>query len=547
MTTVTFSAPSDRLVTLPDGLPELTLGWEALRWASKYLRHPNGPRAGERWLYTPSQARFLLWWYAVDEDGGWLFHHAARRLAKGSGKSPAAGAFALTEFLGPVRIDDMDPSLPGGCKGRSVDMALVQIAATAESQTANTMRMVRAMAQKGSRLAAEYDLDVGKTRYYAGNGSMLETITSSATAAEGAEVTAVVADETEHWLPSSGGPELMDTLDRNLAKSGNRMLETANAWEPGIGSVAEATWDAWVAQEEGRLRGESRILYDARMAPASTDLSDEASLRSALEFVYDDCFWVDLKPILARIWSPRTRPDVSRRFYLNQPTAAEDAWVTPSQVHALSRPGVTVDPGEDVALFFDGSKSSDATALVGCRVSDGHVFTVGVWERPPGPAGEDWTVPSNDVDRAVEAAFATWSVRGFFADVREFEGYVKTTWPQRYGEDLPIWAQPGGKEPGPIAWDMRGRTYEFTAACELAFDDIVTAAFTTDGHPALVRHLINARRRPNRYGVGIGKESRDSPRKIDAAVCLVGARMVRRLVLAKQAESKPRSGEAFFF
>jgi hypothetical protein len=32
--------------------------------------------------------------------------------------------------------------------------------------------------------------------------------------------------------------------------------------------------------------------------------------------------------------------------------------------------------------------------------------------------------------------------------------------------------------------------------------------------------------------VSVGKESPDSPRKIDAAVCVIGVRMVRRLVLA---------------
>src|SRR5687768_9895329 len=129
-------SPANRLVTLPPELPKLTLGWEVVRWASRYLKHPNGPRAGQRWEFVESQIRFLLWWYAVDEDGNWLFHHAVRRLAKGSGKSPFAAVLALAEFTAPVRLHDFDPSAPGGCVGRPVDMPLVQVAATAESQTA---------------------------------------------------------------------------------------------------------------------------------------------------------------------------------------------------------------------------------------------------------------------------------------------------------------------------------------------------------------------------------------------------------------------------
>lgn len=522
--------PLDRLVTMPDGVPDLTLGWEAIYWASRWLRHPNGPRAGQRWQFVDSQARFLLHWYALHPDGRWVYRHAARRLAKGSGKSPMAAVVALIELCAPVRLDGFDPSLPGGVRGRPVDMPLVQIAATAESQTVNTMRMVRALAPKGSRVVAEYGLDVGKTIFYKPGGGMLQTITSSATAAEGAECTFVVADEVEHWLPSNGGDELMATLDRNLRKSGSRMMETANAWEPGVGSAAEATWDAWVAQEEGRTRGASRILYDARVAPPDTDLADGGSLTSALEHVYDDCWWVDVESIREGVWDPRTAPSVSRRFYLNQPVAADDAWCTPQQWSALADASVVVGDGDRVVLFFDGSKSRDATALVACRVEDGHVFTVGVWE--PDPGDESSQVPVAEVDAAVEWAFQRWDVAAFFADVQEWEGFVKVTWPDRYRDRLSVWAVPGGRDPQPIAWDMRGRTFEFTKAAELALDEVVSGAFTHDGDSRLGRHVVNLRRRPNKYGVSVGKESRLSPRKVDAGVCMIGARMARRVALA---------------
>src|SRR4051794_16315425 len=99
MTTVPGSVldvgPQDRLITLPEGVPDLTLGWEAVRWASTYLRQPNGPNAGQRFKFTQSQIRFILWFYALDETGQWLFRRAVRRLAKGSGKSPFAALIAL--------------------------------------------------------------------------------------------------------------------------------------------------------------------------------------------------------------------------------------------------------------------------------------------------------------------------------------------------------------------------------------------------------------------------------------------------------------------
>lgn len=543
------ASPADRLVTLPQGVPEFTLGFEVIGWARKYLRHPNGPRAGQRWQFVESQVRFLLWWYAVDEDGTWLFHHGVRRLAKGSGKSPFAAVLALAEFTAPVRIDDFDPEAPGGVRGKPVDMPLVQIAATAESQTANTMRMVRALAAKASPLARAFGIDVGKTQYYRQPEGTLQVITSSANSAEGAESSFVVGDETEHWKPSNGGPDLAATLEDNLTKSGNRMLETCNAWVPGAGSVAEASWDAWIAQEEGKTRGQSRILYDARVAPPDTDMADPESLQPALEFVYEDCFWQKIRPIMERIWDPRSSPDVSRRKYLNQPTAAVDAWITPQAWSAIADPGEVVADGEEIVAFFDGSKSRDATALIGCRISDGYVFTIGVWE-PDTSHDTASVVPVAEVDAAVEQMFDRWKVLAFFADVKEWEGFAKVTWPGRYADQLLVHAVPEGKDPQPIAWDMRTRTYDFTLACELTEAEIVEGAFRHDGDSRVTRHAGNARRRPNRFGASIGKESPDSPKKIDAAVCVIGARMVRRLVLASpkyKNRKQTRSGRVYGF
>ena len=49
-------------------LPEFSLGWGVLAWCSHWLRD----KSGENWNFTPEQARFVLWFYAVDEDGDWL-------------------------------------------------------------------------------------------------------------------------------------------------------------------------------------------------------------------------------------------------------------------------------------------------------------------------------------------------------------------------------------------------------------------------------------------------------------------------------------------
>ena len=544
-------APQERLATLPEGLPKFTLGYEALAWAAKYLRHPNGIRAGKAWQFTREQARFVLWFYALDENGRWLFHHGARRLAKGSGKSPFAAVMALIELLAPVRFDHWDPDVPGGVAGKPVSMPWVQIAAVSLDQTENTMRMVRAMASPANApaLHRDYSLDVGKTQIFVQPEGKLEVITSSAATAEGAESTFVIGDELEHWTPSNGGAELHATLMDNLSKSGSRMLETLNAWKPGINSAGESTFNDWVLQETGRSKNESRILYDARQAPHDTELGDADSLRSALEWVYADCPWSDIDAIMTRIWSPSAQVDDSKRKYLNWPVASSDSWCDPQDWAQMARPDIDVAPGEDIVMFFDGSLSNDHTALIGCRMDDGHIFTIGVWQPKAADPDDKPMVDVQAVDDRVDFAFATWNVIGFYADVREWESFTKVAWPERYRDRLELWATSrGAQQPEPIAWDMRGKDFQFTTAAELAEAEVMQHSFTHDGNPLLTEHVLNARRHEGRYGITVRKESRKSAKKIDACVCMIGARMVWRLARERGGVSKKkqRTGKAFF-
>ncbi|MBZ4251921.1 hypothetical protein LAJ57_13535, partial [Streptococcus pneumoniae] len=78
---------------------------------------------------------------------------------------------------------------------------------------------------------------------------------------------------------------------------------------------------------------------------------------------------------------------VSRRYWFNQIVAAEDAWCDPKHIDLCAAPDMEHEPADGWVLFFDGSKSDDSTALVGCRLSDGHVVTLGIWAKPQGARG----------------------------------------------------------------------------------------------------------------------------------------------------------------
>ena len=537
--------PRERLVTMPPTLPELTLGYWVIAWIEDNLRQPNGPRRGKRVQLLPSQAEYLLHLYAVDEEGHWIYNRAARRRAKGTGKSPFAAMQSLAELLGPTKFLDFDPRAPGGVIGEPVAMPLVNVAATSEDQTANTIRMVRAMANKNTTLAKKYSLQPMKTFIETPDGGILKQITSSATSAEGGELTAAIADETEHWTPNVGGKDLAETLDQNLTKTGGRLQETCNAWIPGVDSVAESTFDAWVLQEEGRTRADAqRILYDARIAPPDVDLTDGEQLMEALEFVYDDAYFANLNATKNKIWSPTYPVSRSRRFFLNQPNAAEDAWITLQEWSVMADPERELVPGEDIVLFFDGSKSNDHTALIGCCMSDGHIFTAGIWE----PRGEPAQIDAQAVDSGVHKMHEFYNVVAFWADVREFESYVKTSWPEKWGDEYLVPAQKTGTAASPTAWDMRSHALEFARAAETCKTEIEDGKFTHDGNWTTSRHMGNARAVESKGHVTVKKESPKSPNKIDAAVCVIGARMLYRIVKASpEWEKYANRGDFVFF
>ncbi|MGZ4663214.1 MAG: hypothetical protein ACXVYB_18250 [Arthrobacter sp.] len=60
-------------------LPERTLGWEILGWVAEWLTFSDG----NPFILTPEQARFVLWFYAIDERGKFSYRKAVLQRMKG--------------------------------------------------------------------------------------------------------------------------------------------------------------------------------------------------------------------------------------------------------------------------------------------------------------------------------------------------------------------------------------------------------------------------------------------------------------------------------
>ena len=129
--------------TGPTGKPDLTLGWDVLQWTSDYLLQPDGPDAGESWRFTPEQARFVLWWYAINPQGRFLYRSGMFRRMKGHGKDPLAAALCCVEFVGPCRYGGLDRQ--GEPIAEPHSASWIQVAAVSKDQTRNTMTLFPGM------------------------------------------------------------------------------------------------------------------------------------------------------------------------------------------------------------------------------------------------------------------------------------------------------------------------------------------------------------------------------------------------------------------
>lgn len=546
-------------------LPENTLGWGVLRWLSEYVNTPGGhddpsrlrmlidmseagiPVSENMFIPTDEQVRLLLWWYAVDDSGQYVYREGVIRRLKGWGKDPFAAALALAELCGPVAFSHFDGD--GNPVGRPRHSAWITVAAVSQDQTKNTFSLFPVMISK--KLKSDYGLDINRFIIYSAAGGRIEAATSAPASMEGNRPTFVIQNETQWWGSGpdgkmNDGHSMAAVIEGNMTKvEGARTLSICNAHIPGTETVAEKAYVEWQDVQSGKSV-DTGAMYDALEAPADTPISEIPSekedpvgfaegiekLRQGLLVARGDSTWLPVDDIIKSILSTKNVITESRRKFLNQVNAAEDSWLSPQEWDRIAVVDIDkkLQKGQKITLGFDGSKSNDWTALVACRVDDGMLFVIKVWD----PAKHGGEVPREDVDATVHSMFASYDVVAFRADVKEFEAYVDQ-WGRTYKKKLKVNASPNN----PVAFDMRGQQKRFAFDCERLEDAVIEREVFHDGNPVLRQHVLNAKRHPTNYdAIAIRKATKDSSKKIDAAVCAILAFGARQdYLMSKKARS----------
>ena len=564
------------ITTLPEHDRECSLGWLAIEWLEYFAVHGPGDVGGDpAFPIIDEYCGFLIDTYALAQsddpelDGRRLYEHVFLSRPKGCAKSEIAAWIGLFEALGPCRFNGWAEGgevfrdewglgfeyvyKPGEPMGKRLKNPVVSCVATEEDQAGLVYDTIYLNLTEGPlKGAMPNKTAAGLTRIAIPGGGEIIPLTSSASSKDGGKNTLVLFDET-HLYNNDRLRSTYKVLTRNLKKRNKGAqcfaVETTTMFAPGEDSIAEQTYKLIADVNAGKLKRSPRQLFDHRYGDITpADLDDEDKLRAALKDAYGDCHWNDIEGLIEGIQDPRNDVTSSFRYWFNAPTSAENAWIAdyewaacgPQTGDAASYE--RVQPGDVITLGFDGSRRrrrgvTDATALIGCRVRDGLMFEVKVWEQPPGYNGEGgWEVPVAEVNRKILETFKMYKVVGFYADPALWETHV-ADWEAKYGAHLPLKSTVAH----PIEWWMTGtRNTKVVEALRQFLDAVLDKELRHDGSPILWSHVINARRRATTQGTQISKETPESPNKIDAAVAGVLAWQARLDAVAKGIGAKKR-------
>lgn len=466
------------------------------------LVHGPGDVLGEPFRLPAFLKRFLLRLYAYDpthcsglrRDGGPhrcrpVYRRALLGVPKGNMKTELMAAVALEKLAGPTA-----PASPE-----------VRMAAASFDQADLLFGSASAMVTEGPLRDWFHVFDT-EIRPKDQPG-VLKRIAAAAGTTDGGRTTCFIADELHEWV---GGRERVHLVNSNALAKREAGLEL-NISTAGFDrdSLLGRLYDHGRRIASGEVR-DDRFLFEWWEAVGAWNLGDPEQLRAAIIEANPACDdWLDADRIAQRHADPDVPAHEFERYHLNRWAVAPSRWMPPAAWDAARR-SVEVPDGAPIVIGFDGSASRDNTALVAATL-EGHFWPLGIWERDPHVP--DWRVPREAVHARLADAMARYDVRLVYADPAGWTAELEE-WAAEFGEDRVQIVPQTNERMAPAADRFRA--------------GVVAGEITHSGDPTLTRNVMAAVTRETRWGLAIGKDHRDSPRKIDAAVAAILADAARR-------------------
>lgn len=436
--------------------PLHTLGFLATDWIEAHCRVPGGVYEGEPLTFNGWQLFVTANHYrikpGVTVDPRKLLEpfHYRRSVIVGPqkcGKSPWGAGWLLFEGVGPClfagwatggevyRCEDHGCGCgweyyyqPGEAMGAPRRKSLLGLLAFAESQTANVYEPLQTMIHNGP-LAEFVHVREGFIRLP--NRGKIVPLSSAAKSKLGQPLTGGLGDESGLYTATNKVLGTWQTMRRGISAMQGRTVELTNPWDPMESSAAQQAFES----------RRPDIFRYYRRPPVDLSYANKRERAKIHRFVYADSPWVDPATIDAEAAElVETDPTQAERFYGNRLVQGLGSYLT-EKLWIEDRAPVAPDHIEQIALGFDGSRSSDWTALR-AETIDGYRFTptYGPDRRPTfwnPQAWPDGRIPRGEVDAAVDEMFTRYRVQRFYCDPRHFETQIDA-WAAKYGDDTVV-------------------------------------------------------------------------------------------------------------
>jgi hypothetical protein len=487
---------------------------------------------------------------AVNADGESIagrrrFKKVTIELPKGTAKTELLAWVAAAELSpdGPVRCDGFDAY--GEPVGRAVRDPYIPLVAFTEEQSDELAYGALRVILENSTVGHLFDIGLERITRADGSGRCV-SLAGSPNARDGARTTFQGFDET-HRHTSNALKKARQTMLANIPKrylADAWTLDTTTRHDPSEGSVHQAEYEAAQQIAAGRA-ADPTVFFFSRHASRSLDISKDGELRKALrEACGSAASFRDFDSIMAQFRSPTSDLAYLCRTYLNWTMqGAGKAFDLDRVKGKLQRAESPVREGDAITLGFDGSRTRDATGLVGTHLETGHQWRIAVWERPA-DADEDWEVPRSEVDEVVTDTFERFDVVRMHADPEWWDEMI-AVWAGRYnkrGRNGIVVYETYTNQPKRMG--LKTRSYRLAM-------DMGEVSFSPD--PLFERHLGNAHRQKVPFYTDGGevqlwvmsKERRSSPLLIDLAMAGCLSWDARVDALAEGAGSRKRVAGGF--
>jgi len=335
-------------------------------------------------------------------------------------------------------------------------------------------------------------------------GSIWRVLSAEAYSKEGLSPTAVLADE----LHAFQNREMWDVMQLAMASRRQPMMlatTTCGVKSDSTGQDSTAYQLYQYGQKVARGEIVDPTFYMAWWeAPLDADHRLESTWIAANPGYGDLNSKADFESMVKRTPEPEFR---TKRC--NQWVSSKNAWL-PAGVWDTLQADVDVSEDAEMVLGVDGSFSGDTTAIVAVTIPKSpedkpHVFLVQAWEKQPNDT-DDWRVDTIEVEETIKIFCQK------YRNVKEI-AFDPFRW-QRSMQILMDEGLPVVEYPSTSARRM-------VPATQKVFDAVTEATLTHDGSPLLARHIDNCVLKIDNLGARIVKESRNSNRRIDAAVSFV--------------------------